>query len=166
MFAGLWSLLCISAEVNPLWWGLSQAACSACFLDVPHFAAPFQLWTGPTLFCFGLAIFLNQTSAWTFLEMQHQSWHCPWGDGKSFPHLMDVLLGLIPPRQELEATCLCPPSGWCRRDLFYSSACSFVYSCMRIWQQCLCTPQPFTRCQVWEGQHRLSVPSVTFQPVI
>lgn len=138
----------------------------SCLLSLFLGCAPFQLWTGLTLFCFGLAIFLDQTSAQTFLGAEHQSWRCPWGDGRAFPHLMDFPLGLIPPHQELEATCLCPPSSRCWRDLFYSSAYSFAYSCVWIWPQCLCTPQPFALCQAWEGQHRLSVTSVPFQSVI
>ena len=75
----------------------------------PHRPYPALDWAHS--FLFDLAIFLHQTSTWTFLETQHQSWRCPWGDRESFPRLMDVPPGLIPPRQELEAACLCPPSG-------------------------------------------------------
>lgn len=162
MFAGLKSLLRISASVNPPWWGLSQAACSACFLDMPHLAAPFQLWTGPTLFYFGLAIFLSLNffgNAASVMALSLGRW-------KSFPHLMDVLPGLIPGCQELEATCLCPLSSWRWRDPFHSSAYSFAYSHVWICQQCLCISQPFALYQLWEGQHRLSVTSIPFQSII
>lgn len=70
------------------------------------------------------------------------------GAGKSSPYLTDVLLGLVPPRWGLEATCLCPPSSQCWRGLFHYSAYSFAHSCLWICQQylCLCSPLHRARC--------------------
>lgn len=109
---------------------------------------------------FGLAIFLNQTSAWTFFEMQHQSQHCPWWHGKSFPHLMDVPPGLIPLCQELEATRPSPPSSQCwKRSVLFSCLFLCIFPHVNLAEESVHT---YVLCQVWEGQHRLSVPSVPF----